>query len=572
MLLELLACLLLFFGLSLGLAWPLAARLNLDPAEKLVASTVLSLLAVYLLAFAIYLLALPVAAFWLLPALAAIGLLTGWRALAALLRDPGARALLIGQMLVTGWCTGWLWFIASYSGGGWAGDWFEHWERTRFFLEHWAHGTKFLTLYDLPARPPLANLVTGAFLAVTSQNFAHYQLFTTLLSSLAFLPAALLVRRFSARLPGTSPAGALTAVAVFTVLVMLNPSFVQNATFAWTKLITVCFILSGLYFFLRTLDPAAPRAAGPLCAVALAAAILAHYSAGPYVLLLALAWPVLHRSRWSEAAFWRETAWLALIGGLLLATWFGWSVAVYGPHTTLLSNSSVTVKDAQSGNQLLKIALNLRDTLVPHFLRPLDGSLIAQRSPWGYWHDWFFQLYQLNLFFVFGSVAWLVLIRELLRDGSAAAPRSRWFWAWFIAGTVVLGVAVHGARDIWGLAHICLQALVVLGLGYLAARWATLGRGWRLVVVAGATVDFCLGIALHFAVQSYALDHWLTPSRPFVETLKSYGMVDLMNSVAKAAMHLEFFRDAFAVPSALGLGLLAAILALAVMRATRRSA
>ena len=571
MLLDLATSLLLFPVVTLGLAWPLASRLALDPAERLVASTVLSLLAAYLVSFAIYLLALPSAAFWLLPVLAAAGLITGRQALIATVRDADARALLAGQLLVTGWCTGWLCFIVNYSGGGWAGDWFEHWERTRFFLEHWARDAKFLTLYDLPARPPLANLVTGAFLAVTSRNFAHYQLFTTLLSSLAFLPAALLVRRFSSRRPGAAPAGAGAAVAVFTVLVMLNPSFVQNATFAWTKLITVCFILSGLYFFLRTLDAAPPRAAGPLCAGALAAALLAHYSAGPYVLLLALAWPVVHRSRWREAAFWRETAWLGLLGGLLLATWFGWSLAVYGPQTTLLSNSSVTVKDAQSGSQLLKIALNLRDTFVPHFLRPLDGSLIAQRSPWGYWHDWFFQVYQLNLFFVFGSVGWLVLIRELSR-GWSAAPRRRWYWAWLIAGAIVLGVAVHGARDVWGLAHICLQSLVVLGLGCLAAGWTALGRGWRRLVVAGATVDFCLGIALHFAVQSYALDHWLTPGRPFGETLRSYGAVDLMNAVAKASMHLEFFSAAFAVPAALGLGLLAALLTLAVGRAARRSA
>jgi len=36
------------------------------------------------------------------------------------------------------------------------------------------------------------------------------------------------------------------------------------------------------------------------------------------------------------------------------------------------------------------------DTIVPHFLRPLDRSLIAQSSRMGYWQDWFFQLYQLK--------------------------------------------------------------------------------------------------------------------------------------------------------------------------------
>ncbi len=564
MLLELATSLLLFFGLTFGLAWPLASRLNLAPAERLVASAAVSLLAVYLGAFVIYLLGLPIGTCWILPALAAAGLLAGRTAGVALWRDPDARALLLGQLLVTGWCVTWLFFIASYSGGGWTSDWFEHWERTRFFLERWPQDFKFLGIYALPARPPLANLVTGAVLAVTSQNFAHYQLVTTLLSSLAFLPAALLARRFAT---GAGP----VAVAVLAVLLMLNPSFVENATFAWTKLTAVFFILSGLYFFLRARDPAAPAAAGPLCATALAAGILAHYSAGPYVLLLALAWLVPPRTGGTAGTDWRLTARLGVLGGLVLATWFGWSLSVYGAHTTWLSNSSIEVKDVHTGNQFVKIALNLRDTLVPHFLRPLDGALIAQSSRWGYWHDWLFQLYQLNLFFVFGSVAWLGLIRELVRGGSAAAPRTRWFWGWFVGGVIVLGVAVHGARDTWGLAHICLQALVLLGLLYLAARWATLGRGWRCALAVGAVIDFFLGIALHFAVQGYALDAWLTPGRPPEDILRSYSETSLMNAAGKIVNQLRFFRDDFNLPAVLVLALLAGILTLAVVRATRRS-
>ncbi len=563
---DLILCLLLFLAVTLGTAWPLAARLQLDPAEKLVASMLLSLLAAYLVAFAVYLSGFATPAYGFLAVAAIVGLARGWRGIGALLRDTDARSLLVGQLLVTGWCTGWLWFIVTYIGGGWTSDWYEHWERARFFVERWPLNTKFLGLYDLPARPPLANVLTGAFLGITRRDFAHYQLFTTLLSTLAFLPAALLVRRWVAR-----PAMVGTAVAMFVAMLMLNPSFVENATFAWTKLSAVAFILGGLYFFLRTLDADAPRAAGPLCATALAAAILTHYSAGPYVLLLGVAWFACQWARRADAAFWRQTAGLGLLGGVILATWFGWSLAVYGAHTTFLSNSSVTVKDVHTGNQLVKIALNLWDTLVPHFLRPLDGALIAQTSPWGYWHDWSFQVYQVNLFFIFGSVAWLVLIRELARSWKPAPPR-RWFWALFLGGVIVLGVAVHGARDTWGLAHICLQSVVVLGLGYLAARWPELGRGWKLVLIAGAVADFLLGIAFHFAVQAFAFDRWLTPQRPPGEILRSYSEPAVMNTVARAVHHLEFFRDVFRVSDLLPRGLLAALLTTAVLRAARRSA
>jgi hypothetical protein len=568
MLLPLFASLVIFFGTVFGLAWPVAARLALDPAEKLCASALLSLLFIYLFAFAVYTLDAPVAALWALPLLALAGPLLGRRALIAAILDPDARSLLTGQLLVAGWCVGWLFFIASYSGGGWAGDWFEHWERARFFLERSPLDTKFLGSYALPARPPLANLVTGAFLAVTQISYAHYQLVTALLNSLAFLPAALLARRFG---------GGRRAMAVLAVLLMVSPSFVENATFAWTKLIAVAFVLGGLYFFLRTRDANPPRAAGPLCAAFLAAGILTHYSAAPFALLLAAAWLLWQRPPW------RTTVWLALLAAAVLATWFGWSLANYGPQTTLFSNSTVTSKDAQQGNQLLKIALNLRDTVVPHFLRSVDPALIAQRSPWGWWRDWFFQLYQVNLLFVFGSVAWLAIIVELVRRwrarSSAGVPPAltprqagtpallgRGFWLWFIGGSILLGVAAHGARDSWGLAHICLQSIVVLGLAFLAARWSRLARGWRLALIAGATADLMLGIALQFGAQSYALDRWLAPGRDSSDTLTSYSESALLNLGGKIRNHLAFFTDVFPVPLALVLALLATVLMLALVR------
>lgn len=563
-------CLLLFPLVTFGLAWPLAGRLALDPAEKLCATAVLSLLGAYLLAFAIYLLGLPATAFWALPVLASAGLVAGRRTLRGTLADLDVRGMLMGLVLGALWCVGWLTLVVSYSGGGWASDWYEHWERTRFFLERWPVGTKFLGVYQLPARPPLANLVTGALLGPTGATFAGYQLVTTLLNCLAFLPAALLARRFHSRQSSDEPVGGgRAAIAVLTVLLMLNPSFMENATFAWTKLIAAFFTLSGVYFFLRAHDSVAPPAAAPLCAASLAAGILAHYSAGPYVVLLAVAWFGLGRTRWREPAFWRRTALAGLVGAAILATWFGWSFVEYGLSPTLASNSSAAVQPAWRDHQLLKIGLNLRDTLVPHFLRTVDPALIAQRSPWGYLRDWLFQLYQVNLLFVFGSVAWLALLVRLTRDGRTALPRQRGFWGLLAGGAILLGVGVHGARDTWGLAHICLQTLVVLGLAYLAARWPVLGRGWRITLLAGAALDLILGIALQFAVQNYALDRWLAPHEPPLDLLQSYSEPALMNLGGKLVHHVEFLSDVLPVPGVVVSGFLACILALALGRAAR---
>jgi 4-amino-4-deoxy-L-arabinose transferase-like glycosyltransferase len=540
MFLPFLASLLLFALLGVGLAWPLVARLALPAPEKLLAAVVLSLVLLYGAAWAVFVGRLPLAALWILPPLAVAGL--GWRRreLRELAADDTCRALLLGQALVSLWCIGWLATIATYSGGGWAGDWFEHWERARFFLERWPLEAKFIAQYALTARPPLANVVTGAWLCLTRIDFPHYQLFSTLFASLAFLPAALLARRW----------GGVRAVALLAVLVMVNPLFVQNATFAWTKLPAAFFVLAGLHFFLRAHETSPPPLAAAWCGTSLAAGALAHYSAGPYIVMLASGWLAFGWRRRTDPAWWRSSGGAALSATLLLATWFGWSLAVYGVDGTFLTNSTVTSSDARSGNQWAKIALNLRDTIVPHFLRSLDTSLIAQTSPWGGWRDWFFQSYQLNLPLALGSLAWLAVAREAWRTAKSARRSIAAAWIVFVGGVVVLGTASHGQRDHWGLTHICLQALVILGLAFLAARWRGLGRGWRLALIAGATVDFAGGIALQFGVQSFAFERWLAPGRSADDMFATLSLPARMNLAGRIKNQVEFLSDALAVPPA----------------------
>lgn len=558
---PLLFSLLLFFGVAFGLAWPVAVRLPLASAEKIVASVALSLLGAYLFAWCVYVWALPPAALWALPALGALGLAAGARELAKAWRDTDAQAVIVGQLLVTGWCLGWLATIVSYTGGGWSGDWFEHWQRTRFFLERLPLDQKFLSQYALTARPPLVNVVTAAWLSLTRADFAHYQLSSTFLASLVFLPAALLARRFG------RDARAITLCAA---LFLVSPLLVQNATFAWTKLPAAFFTLTALYFFLRAQERGAPPATALLCGASLAAGLIAHYSAGPYAVMLALGWIGLGWARRHERDWQCATGVAIAAGAAVLATWFGWTLAVYGPREIFFSNSSFMVSANYQGSPLTKIALNLRDTLVPYFLRPLDTALIAQRSPWGRWSDWFFQCYQLNLPLACGSVAWIAIGRELVRARRSAAPRDRIFWGGFVAGVILLGVATVGARDAWGLAHVCLQALVLLGVAFLAARWVGLSRAWRLALAMGATVDLLLGIVLHGGVQSYAFDHWFAPGQAPDDLLTSYNEVALLNLNGKTVNHLAFLADGVTAPLALVLALLAAILMLAVVRAWPR--
>jgi 4-amino-4-deoxy-L-arabinose transferase-like glycosyltransferase len=558
MLFDLLACGLLVAGVTFGPAWPLVVRWRLEPAEKLAASAALSLTIVFVVGWAVYVFGLPVRWYWLLPAASIGGLAAGWRALVVAWRDDASRDLILGQLLVTTWCVGWLATVVSYSGGGWAADWYEHWERVKFFVERGTTDALFLGYYPLTARPPLGNVVNAVLLSLTRADFAHYQFVSTLLGSLAFMPAALLAGRWGGR----------RAIPLLAVLFMVNPLFVQNATFAWTKLPTAFFVLAALYFFLRARERAASAAAVPVCAACLASGLLTHYSAGPYLVVLAVAWLVLGWSRRRDRNWWRATGGMAVVGTLVLAPWFGWALKVYGPAGTFLANSSVQGYAAVHDGWVTALVLNIRDTLVPHFLRTVDPALMAQQSAAGWWRDWFFQSYQVNLPLALGSVGGIVVARELVRAAKDAGRSESWFWMGFVSSVVLLGIVVHGTRDHWGLAHICLQPVALLGLAFLAARWASLPRGWKLAALVGAAADFSFGILLHFSVQSFAIDRWLGLQGALPQFVAHYNQSAGMNFGAKAMHHLAFLSDAMGTsPGIGGLALaLVALLAFALVR------
>jgi hypothetical protein len=127
----------------------------------------------------------------------------------------------------------------------------------------------------------------------------------------------------------------------------------------------------------------------------------------------------------------------------------------------------------------------------------------------------------------------------------------------------------HGARGAWGLAHICLQPLALLGLAFLASQWNCLGVTWRRVLIAGVALDFVLGIALQFGAQSYLLDHWFAPALTAAESLVSYSPSAMINLRAKSHFKLTYFGDGFAANDTLLLLLLGALLLAALILATR---
>ena len=89
----------------------------------------------------------------------------------------------------------------------------------------------------------------------------------------------------------------------------MNPAVMQNATYTWTKLLTAFFVILAVCLYLsgwRKRDSVRMTAA--FCA--LAAGLLVHYSAGPYVVFFALHYLlVVFRTR---PAKWKELAAIAV--------------------------------------------------------------------------------------------------------------------------------------------------------------------------------------------------------------------------------------------------------------------
>ena len=499
-------------------------KLPWNPLEKLCGSIGLSLILLYLASWGIYCAgargnrmavhAVPYAAVSL--ACLAMGSAC-WRDIARLLRAAPVRHALAGFGFLLLWTAVLMAIIRDYSGAAWFGDWLEHFQRSLFFLRHFPADTMIFPGYALPARPPMMNVLTAFFLAQTADRFELFQVVFVFLNLLLFLPCCLMMPALGRR------AGRRTWPLV--LLFASSPLVMQNVTYTWTKAAAAFYVVLALWFYLagwRKQDRVRTTAAF----VALAAGLLVHYSAGPYVAIVTLHY--LARVLPRRPNKWRELAGIASICGLLLGTWLFWSLAVYGPGVTFTSNSTVTLSQWYQGSTAEKIASNIYDTIVPAVLR--EPSLLADRyggqRTEATIRDWFFVFYQVNLIFGMGLVGgplavWLAYRALRGRRKTVARPRARSkrpatkapqtiavvtpeqrFWRVLIAAAILLGIAVVGERDVQGVAHLTLLSLQALGLAMLAAAAPWRRRTLAALILAGCAVDFGGGVLLHAHVES----------------------------------------------------------------------
>jgi hypothetical protein len=541
--LGLLLCLLLVCSFAPG--FYCVRRLPWSPMEKFSGGVGLSLVLLYLASWGIYCFsprgasgaAIETGAFVAVSLICVLLGILARRDLSGLLRSFRVRRAVFGQAFLLLWTVVILAMIRNYSGLDWGHDWFEHFQRSLFFLHRFPAHTPILGGYELPARPPMMNVLAAFFLAQTQDRFELFQVASAFLNTLVFLPCCLMLPALGlARRPRILPLVALFA---------FSPVVMENATYTWTKSLSAFFVVLAFWFYLagwRKNDRVRMAAAF----LALSAGLLVHYSAGPYCLLLGSHY--LLRVFWKRPRKWRELAVIVVPCALLLATWFAWSAAVYGPRVTLQSNTSVTSARQYSGNNLLKIGANLADSIVPYLLR---GGLTStgQTNPVGVLRDNAFAFYQVNLIFSMGLVGGPLVLWLLWGFVRRSAGSREWrFWRLLIPLCVLIGIAVVGERDPYGSGHLTLIPLEILGLSLIAAAFPR-RRAAAMAVVAGCLVDFSLGVFLQARIE--ALEN--TPRRTvFTADLNpAYGRFQMGSSTAdglsETAWANWYFKHRFAL-------------------------
>jgi hypothetical protein len=486
------------------------------------------------------------------------------RTIGEALRVADVRITIGRWLTFAAWSLGLLALVRSYSGGGWAVDWVEHWQRAEFFFERQPLGTKFGAIYSLPARPPLANVLTAVWQVFAGHSFAAYQVFLTLFGTLVCLPVLALFQHWSVR-----PHASSWAV----LLLLVNPMVAQNVTFAWTKLPTAFFVLTAIAILLVDLRQPL-RNAVPIAAICFGFAVLTHYSAVPWVVATALAVAWASRYAEPERRQWQPVAIACVLFLLVVIPWFGWTSVHYGIAGTAQSNTTAAAWQSQTWAQRAGVALaNLRDTLVPFPLRGEPGDLIQQSSRIGRVRDLAFNLYQANLPLAIGTAGLIVLGYGAARHRStSASPRTTAevaFLRVLVPAAIVLGVFAHTPRDAWGLAHICLQPLVLIGLAWAAAQLSEAKPGVRAAWAAFAAVDVALGIGLQLACESWAVVPTVAGKLDIAEFVSSLTPMAFANLNDKRAFNFEFFADRMALSPVLVAIILLAILGLTAAGAAK---
>ncbi|HET9326832.1 MAG TPA: hypothetical protein VFQ05_08685 [Candidatus Eisenbacteria bacterium] len=345
-------------------------------------------------------------------------------------------------------------------GGGWMGDWLEHYRRTLYFVD----GTR-PTGISLTARPPLFNVVAAAFAGPNGSAFASYQTTHAFLGVLAFLGATLLYCRLAKD-------GRPRSIALCFACLLVHPVVATNALYPWSRMLTTFCMLTGVYFYMRAHIERDARLYSPAF-LALGAAVVSHFSSGTLAALIGAHWvfTVLRRKLAIGPVVSVAVAMIPTLG-----LWLLWSARAFGLKRTLASHATAENFAAIGWSGLVQQwGYNLATTLIPFW----DGTGVAR---------WFGQenlpgrLYDaLHLYWsgtLIGSISTTLLVTLVVGRIGGGLPEYFWrkqetrFLLGLAAATFVASFLTIPNREVAGISHLALQpvALILFVTGLALVR------------------------------------------------------------------------------------------------------
>ncbi|MBN1901564.1 hypothetical protein JW926_09610 [Candidatus Sumerlaeota bacterium] len=477
----------------------------LNQREKFALSFLVSCILIYLPGFICYILfPKSFSAYRILFLLILAGFLLSLKRIKIIISDKTERRLLLFALLMLFWLVAFHSLHRCYGGGGWGGDWYEHYERSLFLSAHYDRNYQFLDIYDFPARPPLFNLVCSFFFSIFGSSFWIFQIICSFLNMTLVLGAWLLIAQI---FPSLKKSPLIAFIALF----MLDVPMVRQMIYTMTKGLAGAYVLAGAAVYLKGRKDFDLRYLS-LAFLLLSAGVLAHYSAAPFFLAISMDLALVFFIKPDRKKFISLVA-VVLLSSAFLFSWLTYSIAFYGTQKTFLSNTTYTEsKNLTLGKRISKDLYNLRATFLPSIHKPEYFSRLPRALKLIQVYDMAIMFYSESLTGNAGltlSVFLLILFAVKMKSvigfirNNARNPSALLFWVLFLGMGGMMAIASNGGLMPHGAAHV---SFVPIGALLLLFAWHCAkqiqNRFLRLIIALGILIESFVVFALRIIVLS----------------------------------------------------------------------
>ena len=390
--------------------------------------------------------------------------------------------------------------IPLYSGAGWYGDWWYHYDIAQVYLGKQATDTVYFEIYTVTSRTPLFNLFASYYLELLGNKFSTYQLISTLPGIFLLTTIPLFIRARQLNLAIT--------------LVVLNPYLNNITIFPWPKILTTLYVIAGIYFYLNVRKETSSTfftQTKLCCGLSLGLGILSHPSALIYLVIIVV--DNIWLNRRSFATLIRQLVVPLLIAFAVLLPWVLWGINEYS-LTNFFHSASNTIGNATIISRVIDAIKNAFFTLEPYLL--LNNffnindvlHINTEITDIGKWDSWLLLYYDIlpgTLTFTITSLLILKGIKQYLKKVpfQSILPNSL-FWKIIIlgfCGGCILQPGTNSSGIVGESMTPIIFILILVATKYLDALPVNLKR-FILLMVAGEFLDF-RGVHLAFlAMQS----------------------------------------------------------------------